>query len=379
MVTSQLTATTFLDGYLRDAAEEGWQVTLICSDGPGVAELAVASGVEFAPLPMAREPDPPRDLLAVFRAWRLLRRIRPDVVVYATPKASLVGALAGTLARVPRRVYELWGLRLETATGMSRTVFALLERLTARLSTSVVANSRSLAERARELRVDGGRPVRVLGAGSSHGVDAGFFDPAAEIEPIGGSLGSVLAAESLPVIGFIGRMHPDKGIGTLLEALESYVDQGGRSRLILVGGDEGAVDQAAVARLAAKMPVHLVGHTDDVRPLLAVMDVLVLPSRREGFPNVVLEAAAMQVPAIVSDATGCRDAVVDGVTGIIVPVGDARRLADAVERLLGDLSLRARMGEAARVRVLSDFRAADVRGAHLRNWMQVPPSSEART
>jgi glycosyltransferase involved in cell wall biosynthesis len=368
LVTSSVTATTFLGGYLNDLKQDGWDVTLICSDGPGLPALIEENGVGFEALRMAREPSPLRDLVSVYQAWRLLRRLRPEVVVYATPKASLVGALAGRLAGVPRRIYELWGLRLETATGVRRKIFGALESLTARLSTSVVANSRSLADRARDLRVDGRRAIVVLGEGSSHGVDAERFHPGVRTEPLRGNDGTEVSSDRGPVIGFIGRLHPDKGLETLLEALNLVFAAGGHFQFVLVGEDEGAIDEIEIERLSQRLPVHLVGHMDDVRPALATMDILVLPSRREGFPNVVLEAAAMQVPSIVSDATGCRDSVVDRDTGLIVPVDDAVALAGAIEELLNNEALRIRMGEDARERILADFSATEVRLAHSRFW-----------
>ncbi|WP_417505950.1 glycosyltransferase family 4 protein [Microbacterium sp.] len=368
LVTSSVTATTFLGGYLNDLKQDGWDVTLICSDGPGLPALIEENGVGFEALRMAREPSPLRDLVSVYQAWRLLRRLRPEVVVYATPKASLVGALAGRLAGVPRRIYELWGLRLETATGVRRKIFGALESLTARLSTSVVANSRSLADRARDLRVDGRRAIVVLGEGSSHGVDAERFHPGVRTEPLRGNDGTEVSSDRGPVIGFIGRLHPDKGLETLLEALNLVFAAGNHFQFVLVGEDEGAIDEIEIERLSQRLPVHLVGHMDDVRPALAAMDILVLPSRREGFPNVVLEAAAMQVPSIVSDATGCRDSVVDRDTGLIVPVDDAVALAGAIEELLNNEALRIRMGEDARERILADFSATEVRLAHSRFW-----------
>lgn len=368
MVTSSLTATTFLGGYLSDLKAAGWDVTLICSDGPGVAELVQANGVAFEALRMEREPSPIKDLLALYRAWRLLRRLRPDVVVYATPKASLIGAIASRFAGIPVRIYELWGLRLETATGISRGVFAALESLTARLSSEVVANSRSLADRAHALGVDGGHEIQVIGAGSSHGVDADHFRPDAELLPLEARFTERITSNVDPVVGFVGRLHPDKGVDTLFDALERFHADGGAFQLMLVGGDEGAALERRIEELRLIAPVYTLGHAQDVRPALRAMDVLVLPSRREGFPNVVLEAAAMETPSVVSDATGCRDSVIEGVTGMIVPVDDAVALADALNALFADPALRSRMGHAARRWAIEGFDPAAVRRAHVDFW-----------
>ncbi|WP_315107605.1 glycosyltransferase family 4 protein [uncultured Microbacterium sp.] len=327
-----------------------------------------AAGVDFAALSMRREPSPVSDLRSLAGAVKLLWRLRPDVLVYATPKASLLGSIAGRIARVPRVVYELWGLRLETAQGVARRVFAALESTTSRLSTLVIANSVSLADRARSLGVTGGRRVIVLGAGSSHGVDSEFFAPGVEAAALTPETARRLAESDRLTVGFIGRIHPDKGIDTLIDALRILSGRGRKVQLLLVGGEDGAVLDDELGQLRDVVPVHIEGFADDVRGALSAMDLLVLPSRREGFPNVVLEAAAMEIPAVVSDATGCRDSVVHGVTGRIARTGDATSLANEIDVLLEDDELRTKTGRAARENAVRHFSQRDIWALHSRAW-----------
>jgi glycosyltransferase involved in cell wall biosynthesis len=360
MVTSALTATSFLSGYLGFLRRDGWSVVLICSDGEGLEELADSEGVRLHRVQIRREPSPVHDLRSLWATFILLRRLRPDALVYATPKASLLGALAGWSARVPRRIYELWGLRLETAIGLDRIVLRLSEWVTARLSTVVVAISRSLARRAEELGVAGGKRPLVLGAGSSHGVDVSHYRRDADFPPMDTTTVAALGANALPVVGFIGRLHPDKGIDTLLESLSLCARRGVPLQALLVGGDEGVAGTAASVRTAS--PVHLVGHVPDIRPYLARMDVLVLPSRREGFPNVVLQAAAMEVPAIVSDATGCIDAFEFGLAWAAFPVGDSGALADLLATVAN--GAQTSLGVPDRAHVIAHFGAERVWADH---------------
>lgn len=379
VVTSAVTATTFMQGYLRFLREAGWEVYLICSDGPGLDALANSDGVCIRRIEMKREPSPINDIRSLVKMCLLIRRLNPDVLVYATPKASLLASVAGLLTRVPRRVYELWGLRLETSTGIRRTIFHVLEWITAKLSSVVIANSRSLAERSQKLGVNAGKEVLVLGAGSSHGVDSKRFDRNADMPQLDELTATALARSKVPVVGFIGRLHPDKGVDILIDALQICANQGIAMQGLIVGGDEGANLMGRVDILRNTMPVQLVGNVVDIRPYLSRMDVLVLPSLREGFPNVVIEAASMGIPAIVSDATGCIDAVQNQVTGRIVPVGDVNALADVLATIPADSDWRA-MGKAASDYVRQNFLPEDIWKLHSEAFARelFPPSKLAK-
>ncbi|MBP2399310.1 glycosyltransferase family 4 protein [Glutamicibacter protophormiae] len=363
IVTNAITATTFLPGYLRFLYEDGWDVVLLCSDGPGLDNLSGVDGISVHILPMKREPAPVRDFISLVRMYSFFRRLRPDVIVYATPKASLLASIAGRLARVPRRVYELWGLRMETVNGLPCKVFGLLEWLTARLSSIVIANSASLATRCMDLGVNGGHRVVTLGHGSSHGVDSEYFSREATMPLLDPETSTAIEEGAAPVVGFVGRLHPDKGLDTFLEALQICNEQGVVFQALVVGEEEGAGTAKAINQLRERIPVILTGHVDDPRPYLRAMSMLVLVSRREGFPNVVLEAAALEVPAIVSDATGCVDAVEHDITGAIVPVSDPEALAAAIALALRNPEWK-NFGSAARKRVVRDFAQETVWGLH---------------
>ncbi|HIY23142.1 MAG TPA: glycosyltransferase [Candidatus Brachybacterium merdigallinarum] len=363
VVTSPLTAFTFLRGYLAHLAHEGWRVTLISSPHPDLKAFATAEGVELCTVPMRRDPAPLNDVLSLVTMYRTLREVRPDAVVYATPKASLLTALTAALARVSIRVYEQWGLRLEGDHGAKRTMLYAMERLTCALSTDIIANSPSLAARIEDLGLAGQRPIRMLGKGSSHGVDTDAYSPSLEQIPLDDATQEFLSGTEGLTVGFVGRLHPDKGVGALVDALDLCHQRGLSIRGILVGDDEGAVP--AARDFSSGAPLHLTGPVADPRPFIQRFDLLVLMSEREGFPNAVLEAAAMGVPAVVANSTGTRDSVVDGDTGIIVPAGDSRRLAGVLTELAADRSRLERMGASARARAVDDFNQHVVRQLHI--------------
>jgi glycosyltransferase involved in cell wall biosynthesis len=350
-VTVATSVQTLLRGQLGWLRDQGWDVHVACTPDDVFDRAAVREGFTPHALPMSRSMSPLRDLAAL-RSWlRLLRTVRPDVTNVSTPKAALLGSAAAWLARVPRRVYVVRGLRLEGASGPGRWLLWLAERLTIALATDVVVVSRSLGSALRAHGLLGRRPALLIGDGSSNGVPAEEVAAhAAEARATGLRASLGLPADRL-VVGYVGRLVADKGIDTLLAAAAASRAQ---PALLLVG----SLDDSGIAASlkAAGLPVVHVRWTDDVWPYYAAMDVLCLPTLREGFPNVVLEAAAAGVPAIVTDATGAVDAVVDGVTGIVARVGDVPALAAAIDRLAAAPEERARLGEAARERAVRDFR-----------------------
>ena len=349
-------------GFPQFLAAHGWDVHVVCSPGARLDALSGVDGVTVHAITMAREPSPLSDLRSLVAWVRLLRRLRPDVISVGTPKAGLLGGIAGRLTRVPGRVYMLRGLRLETSTGVSRRIFTLLERLAVRSANVVLAVSPSLAARARELGVAPADKLRVLGAGSSNGVNITAFDSEtfddAHLDLIADNHG---LDRHVPTIGFVGRLTADKGLDLLTEALSELIARGVSHQLLVVGGSE----QAAGARDVDQPSAIYTGHVDHPEPYFQLIDVLCLPTQREGFPNVVLEAAAASKPTVTTDATGAVDSVVDGVTGFVVPRSSSSALSGALATLLTEPALRERMGRAARARVETDFTNEVVWARHL--------------
>lgn len=336
--------------FLRD---RGWEVHVVSASGPNLDRLSSATGVRVHRVEMRRQPAPIADLRALVAWVALLHRLRPDVVSVGTPKAGLLGSFAGAIARVPTRIYVLRGLRLETATGAGRRMLMALERLTAASAHAVVAVSRSLREEYLALHVCRASKVVTIGEGSSNGVDL----DAHRLDSIHPDLmleadERISAEDSVPIIGFVGRLTTDKGLAVLAAARDELIRRGVRHRLVIVGGTD---DDASAHVFADSADVVVTGHVDDPRPYYHRMTVLCLPTYREGFPNVVLEAAASGIPAVTTDATGAVDSVIHGETGLIVPVGSSSALADALEQLLTEPELARTMGERARARARADF------------------------
>ena len=337
-------------------AEEGWEVTVVSAPGAELEELQRSGAVQVHAVPMAREPDVLADAKALVAWWRHLRRLRPSVILVGTPKAGMLGVVAGFLTRVPVRIYHLRGLRLETAAGLSRVVFRAIESLTLAAATSSIAVSRSLKQRVAALRLGRSHKITVLGHGSSNGVDVDKFHPASSGEDVRTSRERLGLELDVPVIGYVGRMHPDKGLDTLVAASVLLTERGVRHQVLIVGGSDHPSAQNLVQQFQdLEATVVLPGAVPDAGPYYQVMDIHCLPTLREGFPNVVLEASASGVATVTTDATGAVDSVVPGETGYIVPAQNSTALADALEEALSDPDDLARRAQNARRWVVANY------------------------
>jgi glycosyltransferase involved in cell wall biosynthesis len=218
---------------------------------------------------------------------------------------------------VPVRVYVLRGLKLETSTGLRRQILLGAERLAAACAHVVLCNSESLRVEALALGVAPAEKLQLLGDGSSNGVDMERFSPGPS--DVRERLG--LSSEAM-VLGFVGRLTRDKGLPELIEAFEAILTREPEARLLLVGwfdASEDALGEGLRARIKNHPRIHYTGFVADTAPYYRAMDVMVLPTWREGFPNVVLEAAATGIPVITTVSTGSRDSVVPEVTGLLIP------------------------------------------------------------
>ena len=369
LVTSEATAISFYPGYPEFLRSRGWDVTLI-ADSQGHLESSTAlAGATIYAVSMKRDPAPLHDLRSLVELFKTLQKISPDVLVFATPKASLLGSIAGFVLRVPVRSYQLWGLRLETEHSIKRRILLGFEKLTSRLATEVVANSRSLAGQATKLGATAGRPISVIGAGSGLGVDVEHYSPTASLPELDLATQKFLGNSGAFTVGFVGRIHPHKGIETLIRAASALSEKRSGVRLLLVGAEDGARVNRLLRGTPESLQVHVVGGVSDVRPYYSVMDVHCLPTLREGFPNVVLEASAMEIPTITTNATGAMDSVLDKTTGYIFPIGDSESLCKYMLHLYDQPDKRIELGRAARSHVINSFSRTmlwDLHERHLR-------------
>ncbi len=356
-----LTIWAFLPPLLERLRSAGLQVQLACSPGPHLEELQ-AQGYRVHRIRIARRLVSLEHLRALWQLYRLMKRERFDLVHVHTPVAGALGRLAARLAGVPLIFYTSHGFYLpQTGFGLPRRFFLAIERFLGQRCTdflfTVSGEDRELA-----IREKIAPPERVLWT-QGVGLDTARYGQVLS-EPQKTALRrSLELAPQDRVIGFIGRLVREKGIEELLLALAQVCERFPNAKLLLIGETLPSERDRGTGRRIARLirenqldsSVRLVGFRQDIPELLALMDLFVLPSHREGMPRSLLEAMAASLPVVATDIRGCREEVVDGRTGLLVSVGDVSDLAQAIMRLLSDGELARKMGQAGRERASELF------------------------
>jgi len=328
-----------LKGQLKFMSDH-YEVIGISSSEDGYLKRVISKkeGIRVFPIEMTRQITVFKDLMALWKLFWIIKKEKPFIVHTHTPKAGTVGMLAAYLAGVPNRLHTIAGMPLMEATGSKRRLLDLVEKITYKCATKIYPNSYGLEQFILESKFTIPKKLKVIGKGSSNGIDTSIFDPStvsdSELEEIRERYS--ITPDHFVYI-FVGRLVKDKGINELAAAFETLCQKYNHIKLLLVGRSEkelDPLDKKTIKIIASNKNIITTGTQDDVRPYLKLSDLLTFPSYREGFPNVVMEAGAMGLPAIVSDINGCNEIIVDGKNGFIVPPKSETALLEKMEELL---------------------------------------------
>lgn len=332
VVTIPLTIRAFFIPQLKYLAENGMDVSVVCSSNEKL-QKELGEKVRFIPITIPRGMSVLGMVKAIVELRKLFRKERFDLIQYSTPNAALCAVIAGKLAGIRLRNYHLMGFRYLGAGGIGKIILKTLERITCSLSTSIECVSNSNLELGVQEGIFPRDKATVVWNGSSGGVDLQRFDFSKRESWRKEIRQKIHYAQDDFVFGFVGRITRDKGVNEILEAF-SYISFG---KLLLVGSEEGVgtLDQDLLEQARKNPNITFYGSVTDVEKYYAAIDVLLLPSYREGFGNVVIEAGAVGTPSIVSDIPGPIDTIERNNTALVVPVKNVEALATAMKQVCG--------------------------------------------
>nr|WP_315212126.1 glycosyltransferase family 4 protein [uncultured Flavobacterium sp.] len=339
--------------------KQHYEVVGISSDRNYLEHIGESQGISVYAVEMTRKITPWQDLKAVWNLYNYFKKEKPFIVHTHTPKAGTLGMLAAIMAGVPHRLHTIAGLPLMETTGFKRLVLNFVEKITYSCATHIYPNSHGLKEIVIQEQFCKPEKLKVIGNGSSNGINSTHFNP--DLFPnifkktLKANIG--IAPEDFVYV-FVGRMVGDKGINELIRAFKKLSIENAKAKLLLVGSIEPKLDPLlpeTLKEIRVNKAIISVGFQKDVRPYFAVANVLVFPSYREGFPNVVMQAGAMGLPSIVTDINGCNEIVVQGQNGVIIPVKNSEALQKAMEIFLEDKKKLKQMSANARLMIVDRY------------------------
>lgn len=362
--TVPLSLDIFCRGILRELSEE-YQIVVASSPLPELDSIARREGVRTVGVPMQRKIAPLRDLVSLFRLIAVFRKERPDMVHSITPKAGLLSMMAARVTRVPVRVHTFTGLVFPYAKGVKRPLLWFTDHLTAACATHVIPEGEGVKNDLLSHKVTH-KSLKVLGNGNMRGVDLTYYQRTADVLEKASALRRRFGISGSDfVFLFVGRLDHDKGIDELLRAFNRLRNEGAVAHLLLAGAEDpdGKPLPESTRQLMAVSPgVHVSdGWLEDVRPWYAAADALVHPSYREGFPNVVIEAGAMELASIVTDINGSREIIHEDENGVIIRSHDEMALYEAMKAFLQNPDKVYRMASLARAQVADRYEQSYVR------------------
>lgn len=350
----------FVSGMLDDLKRQ-YDVVLLSSPGKEMDDAVAEHGVKAIAVPMQRHISIRHDIVSLWRIVRAFLREKPTMVHSMTPKAGLLCMVAAWMCRVPVRIHTFTGLVFPTSHGLKKKLLMLTDAITCRCATHIIPEGEGVKN---DLLSNGitRKPLQVLGYGNVMGIDVQRFSRRKEIE----EAASEIRDNSVFTYLFVGRIVGDKGINELVNAFVRLNRAHPNTRLLLVGFFENELDPVSseTRRLIEECEqIEYAGEQkgDNLVAYYAASDCFVFPSYREGFPNTVIEAGAMDLPCIVTDINGSREIIEHGKNGIIIPVRDEQAIYQSMEQMLTDEQMRKGMTEKAREMIVSRYERGFVR------------------
>lgn len=356
ITTTPVTIRAFFGNQLGFLRNNGYDVTIITSpirtssNNYGYTRI---EGIRYEDVRMERIIKPIEDIRALFRIFHLLKYGRFDIVKFATPKAALLGSIASWFAQIPVRIYHMWGLYYVTQKGIRMWIFKFIEKIICRLSTNVTTDSKGNFRYALDEGLCIKTKLEVIHYGSANGVDTTRFDPQKLITAGIEVRDKLLIPRNAHVFGSITPIVGDKGVNELISAFIQIVEEYDNVYLLLIGDAEqkDPVSEKTLQIINSHSKIKNISFQIAPENYLAGMNYFVLPTYREGFGVVNIEAGAMELPVVSTNIPGPQESIIDGKTGILVPPRKGKPLVNAMKKLLADPVLAKKLGVKGRKRV----------------------------
>src|SRR6218665_368321 len=315
--TVPISLNVLLKGQL-EFLNQNFDVTAISGSGNDLDEVGIREGVRVFPIDMQRQISPFKDLVSLIKLYRYFKKEKPDIIHSITPKAGLLSMIAGKLAGVPVRMHTFTGLIFPSKKGIMQKLLIIMDKVLCACATNIYPEGQGVKNDLQKFKITQ-KPLKIIGNGNVNGIDTSYFDPEFISETEKEDLRSSLDIKPGDFIfAFVGRIVKDKGINELIQAFTTINEKYPNAKLILVGSFEKKLDpiKPETTEIINVNPnIITVGYQKDIRPYLAISDLFVFPSYREGFPNVLLQAGSLGLPSVLTDINGSNEIIPNGLNG----------------------------------------------------------------
>jgi glycosyltransferase involved in cell wall biosynthesis len=355
LTTAAVTMNIVLKGQLSYLSREFDITGITTYDPKHFEEIRSREKISLMAVEMERTISPLKDLKSLWQLFIIFRKDKPHIVHTHTPKAGLLGMLAAFFAGVDIKIHTVGGIPWMEVKGAKRSLLKAMEKLTYACADRIYPNSKGLMQFIISEKICPSSKLKVLGNGGSNGINTSHFTRNEKDRQRLRAQYNIGDDEIL--LGFVGRIAREKGITEWLEAFD-LLRQKYKVKILLVGLFEktyGGLSEDMEDRIVNDPCIVYPGRSDDVRPFYAMMDIFVFPSYREGFPNAVLEACAMELPVIATDINGCNEIIEDQVSGLLIAPKSSSAIENAVSLLIDRPELRKALAMSARAAVVEKF------------------------
>lgn len=371
--TVSLSLDILLKGQLKFLSQN-FDVVAVSGQDEHLNEVAKRENIKTIAVTFERKISPFKDFVSLIKLYRVLKKEKPFIIHSITPKAGLLSMIAGYFAKVPVRIHTFTGLVFPTQTGLLKRLLIAMDKLLCKFATHIYPEGNGVKNDLLNYKITK-KPLKIIANGNVNGIDCDYFNANHFSETTKQSLKAELKIEYDDfVFIFVGRLVKDKGINELMTAFVRFSETSKHAKLLLVGPFEqhlNPINEITLKQIKTNKNIISVGYQNDVRPYYAISNCLVFPSHREGFPNVVLQAGAMNLPSIVTNINGSNEIITDNENGIIIEVKNENAIFDGLNFMINEKDIFEKFKNNARNRIVTNFEQKIVWEAVLKEYKNI--------